>query len=151
MLKIQEINRQQLTPVEKESILQHAIDLHLIGSDDVEDPGFDIVEQGSERVKHILRLIVDHQNVGVMYVHEGKVDRHFEMTILVHHEFRGRHLTAEAVDALEKFMLNRTDRPVYLCAAVHDHNPFRRELTSFLLRHDYAYSPTVQMFVKVLN
>ncbi|MBI4546627.1 MAG: hypothetical protein HY707_01500 [Ignavibacteriae bacterium] len=148
MLKLQELTPAELTIQEKESILNHAIDLHLIGSDEVDDPGFDIVEKGSPRAVHILRLVNINQHVGIMYILQREAENHFEMTILVHKEFRGKHLTADAVDALEQFMSRTHKSPVYLCASVREHNPLRHELTAFLLRHGYTYSSEEQAFIK---
>jgi hypothetical protein len=149
MLNLQEIRPSDLKAEEKQSILQHAIDLHLLGSDEVDDPGFDIVAKGSNEMEHILRITDDGDNVGVVYIFPFRaVTHYFEMTILIHDRFRGKHLTALSVGAVERYMTDHHQKPLSLCASVRDHNPLKQELTAFLLRHGYSYSSMHRMFIK---
>jgi hypothetical protein len=147
-IELKPIVSKDLTSMERESILAHAIDLHLVGSDDADSAGFDIVEKGSPDV-HLLRSVEQGKTVGVTYLLPvpGTSDK-LEMTILIFPEFRGKHYTAPMVDAIEGFMRAGKLQRGTLCAAVHDHNPMRKELTEFLLRHGYAYSSELRMFMK---
>jgi hypothetical protein len=146
---LQEIQSSELSVHEKESILNHAIDLHLLGSDDVTDPGFDLVDRGSSRVRHLFRILNDNKHAGVVYVFPfGERPHRYQMTMLIYEKFRGRHLTSQAVDALEAFLAERYGEPIELCAEVREHNPLRHELTAFLQKHGYAYSSADRAFVK---
>ena len=152
MLRLHEIKASELTTQEKDSILSHAIELHLLGSDEVDDPGFDIVEQSVTKVKHILRIQDNGNFVGVMYIFPvaGAKER-LEMTILIHEMFRGKHYTTSAVDEAEKFISSRYPNPTYVCASVREHNPLRQELTEFLMRHGYEYAAKEQLFTKQIR
>jgi hypothetical protein len=148
-IRLEPLSVKDLTSREKDSILTHAIDLHLVGSDDADSVGFDIVEKRSSEVLHILRANDGGQSIGIAYLLPlaNRSDM-VEMTVLVFPEFRGRHYTASLVDALESFLKQQFAKPPALCAAVHDHNPMRKELSDFLLRHGYSYSPEHRVFVK---
>ena len=150
-IRLEPITPKGLTPQEKDSILSHAIDLHLVGSDEADSVGFDIVERKSTNVLHLLRALDGKNYVGVVYVLPvpGANDM-AEMTVLIYPEFRGKHYTALMVEQIEQFLGTHGRKPPTLCAAVHDHNPMRKELTEFLLRHGYTYSPEHRMFVKRL-
>jgi hypothetical protein len=144
-----EITQRQLTDFEKESILNHAIDLHLLGSDETDNAGFDIIEAKADKVKHLFRITLQGENIGVMYVLPFKdLDHHFEMTILIYEKFRGKHITADAVSQLETRM--KSIAKVTLCATVREHNPLRQDLTKLLLRLGYTYSPEHMAFMKKL-
>ena len=152
MVYLQEISSIDLSSQEKSSILQHAIDLHLLGSDEVNDPGFDIVEKGSSRVKHLFRINSNGKNVGVLYLFSfNEVNNQFEITILVHQEFRGKHIAGEAMKVLESFVLEKYRKPIHLFASVREHNPLRKELTTLLIRYGYKYSSELQAFTKQLS
>ena len=149
---IESIQTSELSDQEKESILAHAIDLHLVGSDDADSIGFDLVEKKSTTVQHILRVTSEGKPLGVVYLLPvpSSPDR-LEMTVLVHEEYRGKHYTAPIVEKIEEFLRISTSKTFALCAAVHDHNPMRHELTQFLLRHGYSYDSVKAMFVKLLR
>ncbi len=149
---LEEIQSRDLTQTEKDSILAHAIDLHLIGSDEAEHVGFDIIAQKETNVKHLLRIKHENQHVGVIYLFPlGNFTNHLEMTILVHEPFRGRHFTAEAVGQVESMLAAKYPSPISLCATVQDHNPMRKELTNFLLKHSYHYEPQHSVFIKKIR
>jgi|SRR5713226_4390113 len=151
-IKLEAISPQDLSSQEKDSILAHAIDLHLVGSDDADSVGFDIVEKKSTSVLHLLRVVDGKQHVGVVYLLPvTSAPDMAEMTVLIYPEYRGKHYTAAMVDHIEKFLRNQSAKLSALCATVHDHNPMRKELTEFLLRHGYSYSPGHRMFVKQLG
>ena len=151
-LVLEEIRSKDLTAEEKQSILSHAVDLHLLGSDEHVDVGFDILAQRETNVRHLLRIKSDNANAGVIYVFPfSKVPNHFEMTILIHESFRGQHLTSQAVSSLENFLVSKSPTSLSLCATVRDHNPYRKELTGFLLRQGYEYKPEHAAFVKKLR
>jgi len=150
-IRLNPISVKELTRVEQESILEHAIDLHLVGSDDADSVGFDIVEKRSTTVLHLLRAVDDEKSVGVVYVLPVRGAKDLvEMTVLIFSEFRGKHYTGSLVDAVETFLRENHTATLSLGAAVHDHNPMRNELTDFLLRHGYSYSPAHRLFVKPL-
>lgn len=150
-IELMEISQEHLTQTEKESILAHAVDLHLLGSDEADHAGFDLIRGTEDRLKHLLRIRSDGHDVGIMYVlpFDNRPD-HYEMTILVHDRFRGKHITGDAVSRLEEFVRSAANVPVVLCATVREHHPLRRELTDFLLRHGYSYSPERMTFDKRL-
>jgi len=149
---LEEIQSKDLTTEERQSILTHAVDLHLLGSDEKVDVGFEILEHRETGVKHLFRIKSDHANAGIIYVFPfGYVPGHLEMTILIHESFRGRHLTSEAVSALESFLASRSQTALLLCATVRDHHPLRKELTEFLLKHGYQYAPEHQAFIKKIR
>ena len=151
-INLKPISAKDLTAQEKDSILSHAIDLHLVGSDEADSVGFDIVEKRSTNVLHFLRVFDGPQVIGVAYLlpvlNEPAM---IEMTVLIFPAFRGKHYTAPMVESIEQFLHNHHPTSIALCAVVHDHNPMRRELTEFLLRHGYRYSPQHSMFVKKLT
>lgn len=150
-MTLDEITQQQLTEPEKESILAHAVDLHLRGSEEADHEGFNVVEKSGLKVKHLFRITVEGKPAGVIYLLPfADLPGHFEMTILIHETFRGRHLTGEAVSLLESFMRSRMGDARAVCAKVHEHSPLRRELTEFLLRHGYSYEPAHLAFIKSL-
>lgn len=148
---LEPLSAKDLSPQEKDSILTHAIDLHLVGSDDADSVGFDIVERGSADVLHILRAKDTDKNIGIVYILpvRGQTDM-VEMTMLIFPEFRGKHYTTLLVDAVENFLKRESSKPPTLCAAVHDHNPMRKELSEFLFRHGYTYSFPHRLFIKRL-
>lgn len=151
-IKLEPISAKDLTPQEKESILSHAIDLHLVGSDDADSVGFDLVERKSTTVLHLLRIVDGNKHIGIVYLLPvPNSENMVEMTVLIFPEFRGKHYTSPMVESIEKFLQVRSPNPLTLCAAVHEHNPMRRELTEFLLRHGYVYSSTQRMFLKQLS
>ena len=151
-LVLEEARASDLTAEERQSILQHATDLHLLGSDEKVDVGFDILAQRESAVKHLFRLKVDNTNAGVIYVFSfGDLSNHFEMTILIHEAFRGKHFTAEAVSSLEALLASRSTGSLSLCATVRDHNPLRKELTGFLQKHGYEYNPQHTAFIKMIR
>lgn len=151
-IALEPITPKDLTPQEKDSILSHAIDLHLVGSDEADSVGFDIVEKKSTNVLHLFRVVDGKKHVGVVYLLPVQsADDLAEMTVLIYPEFRGKHYTASLVEQIEQFMRKRSTRLEGLCASVHDHNPMRKELTEFLLRHGYGYSPEHRMFLKRLG
>ena len=151
MVTLNAINQHDLTASERESILAHAVDLHLLGSDEVDHEGFDIVEEKGSNVSHLFRITHDGQPAGVVYLLPfANLPGHYEMTILIHPGFRGRHLTAEAVSLLESFVRTSVAGARGLCATVREHNPLRGELTEFLLRHGYRYVPQHLAFIKAL-
>ncbi len=151
-LFLEKIRSKDLTAEEKQSILVHAADLHLLGSDELVDVGFDILAQRDTSVKHLLRIKSDADNAGIIYVFPFRdVPHHFEMTILLHEHFRGQHLTSQAVSTLENFLLAESPSSLSLCATVRDHNPLRKELTGFLLRHGYEYKPEHEAFIKKIR
>jgi hypothetical protein len=151
-IHVQPLSLQDLTQQEKDSILAHAIDLHLVGSDDADSVGFDIVEKGSANVLHILRAIDGTERIGIAYILPlaGHTDM-VEMTVLIFPEYRGKHYTGPLVSAIENFLKQQSPNPPTLCAAVHDHNPMRKELSEFLLRHGYTYSSQHRLFTKRLT
>ena len=149
-IALQEISQQQLTAFEKESILNHAVDLHLVGTDEPDDAGFDLIEAKAKGVTHLFRITADGKNAGVMYVLPFRdLPQHYEMTILIYASHRGQHITAEAVSQLERVM--KSGGKVTLCATVREHNPMRQELTSFLLKQGYAYNSEQMAFMKKVN
>ena len=151
-IQLKPISTNDLTFQEKESILNHAIDLHLVGSDNVDSAGFDIVEKGSKDVLQMLRVLDQKESIGVVYLLPVEKSREkVEMTVLVFPEFRGKHYTAPIVDAVEQFLEQQRGTISVLGAAVHDHNPMRKELTGFLIRHGYVYAPEQRLFVKKLG
>lgn len=151
-IQLNSISTEDLTLKEKESILSHAIDLHLVGSDDADSAGFDIVENRSANVLRLLRVADSNLSIGVVYLLPvARSADMVEMTVLIFPEFRGKHYTAPMVDAVEQLMRQQHGKSNTLCAAVHDHNPMRKELTEFLLRHGYAYSMDYRLFVKQLG
>lgn len=151
-VRVEPLSIKDLSLKEKDSILSHAIDLHLVGSDDADSIGFDIVEKQATQVLHILRAKDGDQNIGIAYVLPLASKRDMvEMTVLLFPEFRRKHYTAPLVDALESFLRLQYSTPPMLCAAVHDHNPMRKELTEFLLRHGYTYSSDHRLFLKRLS
>ena len=148
-IALQEISQQQLSAFEKESILRHAVDLHLVGTDEPDDAGFDLIEARAANVKHLFRIVSEGSNAGVMYVQPFRdLPQHYEMTILILPGHRGKHITAEAVSQLERQM--KTQGNVTLCATVREHNPMRQELTNLLLKQGYQYNSTQMAFTKVL-
>ncbi len=148
-LALEEVRAKDLTPQEKQSILSHAVDLHLLGSDEMVDVGFDILAERETNVKYLFRIKLDNENAGVMYLFPfASLKDHVEMTILIHEPFRGKHLTVEAVSSLEKLLSSRSQSSLSLCATVRDHNPLRKELTGFLLKQGYEYKPEHQAFIK---
>ncbi len=150
-MTLDEITQQQLTDQEKESILAHAVDLHLRGSEEADHEGFNVVEKNGLQVKRLFRIKEEGKPAGIMYLLPFRdLSGHFEMTILIHEAFRGRHLTGEAVSLLENFMRTRMVDARAVCAKVHEHSPLRRELTEFLLRHGYRYEPAHLAFIKSL-
>ena len=149
---LEEIRSKDLMAEEKEAILAHAADLHLLGSDDMVDVGFDLLAEKETSVKHLLRIKSDGANAGVIYVFPfGSVPGHLEMTILLYSTFRGQHLTSQAVSSLENFLSSKSSGNLFLCATVRDHNPLRQELTSFLLKHGYEYKPEHEAFIKKIR
>ncbi len=149
---LEEIRSRDLTAQEKEAILAHAADLHLLGSDEMVDVGFDLLAEKETEVKHLLRIKSDGASAGVIYVFPfGSVHDHLEMTILIHEPFRGRHLTSQAVSALESYLASRSRSPFSLCAVVRDHNPLRKELTAFLIKHGFQYIPAHGAFIKKIR
>lgn len=148
MIMLQELRAKDFTPEEKDSIFRHALDLHLIGGEEVENLTLDILEREDERVKHLLRIKDVETNVGVLYLLpvESRPD-HLEMTILIHEGSRGKGFTAQAVHALESWLAARYPA-LSLCATVREHNPLRKELTKFLIDNGYRYEPEVGRFVK---
>ena len=149
-IALQEITQPQLTAFEKESILNHAVDLHLVGTDEADDAGFDLIDAKAEGVTHLFRITVDGKNAGVMYVLPFRnLPQHYEMTILIYPSHRGRHITAEAVSQLEQLM--KSQGTVTLCATVREHNPMRQELTSFLIKQGYRYNSEQMAFLKRLS
>lgn len=151
-LRLEPLSYNDLTPREKEFILAYAIDLHLVGSDDADSVGFDIVEKPSAEVLHLLRAVDGNSTVGVAYLLPVSGSKNMvEMTVLVFPECRGKHYTALLVNAIEQFMRDRHSQPPVLCAAVHDHNPMRKELSEFLMRHGYGYSSVHRFFTKRLG
>jgi len=149
-IALSEINQHQLTDPEKESILNHAIDLHLLGSDEADHAGFDIIEARAD-VKYMFRLTQDGEKVGVMYILPFKnLPDHYEMTILIHDEHRGKHITADAVSQVEATLKRLLGGKATLCATVREHNPMRQELTNFLLKHGYIYNTHHMAFMKTL-
>lgn len=151
MTALKEITQGELTEAERASILGHAVDLHLLGSDEADHEGFDIIESRGERVRHLFRIVHEGKSAGVMYVVPfAGLAGHYEMTILIHDEFRGKHLTSDAVSQLETILRSRMKDAQALCAIVREHNPLRRELTEFLLRHGYRYVPDHLAFIKKL-
>lgn len=148
-IALQEIRQQQLSVFEKESILSHAVDLHLVGTDEADDAGFDLIEARADSVTHLFRITLDGNPVGVMYVQPFRnLPHHYEMTILIHPGHRGKHITAEAVSQLERQM--KAQGNVTQCATVREHNPMRQELTNLLLKLGYEYNPSLMAFVKQL-
>jgi len=151
MVTLNAISQHDLTASERESVLAHAVELHLLGSDEADHEGFDIAEEKGSNVTHLLRITRDGQPAGIMYLLPfADLPGHYEMTILIHPEFRGRHLTAEAVSLLENFVRTSVAGARGLCATVREHNPLRAELTEFLLRHGYRYVPQQLAFIKTL-
>jgi len=147
---LQEITQLQLTAFEKESILSHAVDLHLVGTDEADDAGFDLIDAKAEGVTHLFRITVDGKNAGVIYVLPFRnLPQHYEMTILIYASHRGQHITAEAVSQLERVM--KSGGKATLCATVREHNPMRQELTRFLLKQGYAYDSEQMAFMKKLG
>jgi hypothetical protein len=150
-LVLEEIRSRDLTVEEKEAILAHAADLHLLGSDEDVDVGFDLLTEKETEVEYLLRIKSDGANAGVIYVFPfGKIPNHLEMTILLYPPFRGQHLTSQAVSSLENYLSSKTSN-LFLCATVRDHNPLRKELTGFLLKHGYDYRPEHGAFVKLIT
>ncbi len=148
-IALQEISQLQLTAFEKESILSHAVDLHLVGTDEADDAGFDLIDAKAEGVTHLFRITVDGKNAGVIYVLQFRnLPQHYEMTILIYPSHRGQHITTDAVSQLERVMKLRGQ--VTLCATVREHNPMRQELTRFLLKQGYQYNSEQMAFVKKL-
>ena len=151
-LVLEEVQANKLTAEEKQSILQHATDLHLLGSDEKVDVGFDILAHRESAVKYLFRLKVDNTNAGVIYVFPfGDLSNHFEMTILIHEIFRGKHFTSEAISSLETLLASRYPTLLSLCATVRDHNPLRKELIGFLQKHGYEYNPQHSAFIKKIR
>jgi hypothetical protein len=150
-INLEPLSAKDLSPQEKDSILTHAIDLHLVGSDDADSVGFDLVERGSAEVLHILRVKDDGKSIGIVYIMPvpGQTDM-VEITVLIFPDFRGKHYTSLFLDAVENFLKRQSSKPLTLCAAVHDHNPLRKELSEFLLRHGYTYSSQHRLFMKRL-
>jgi hypothetical protein len=149
-ITLQEISQQQLTQFEKQSILDHAVDLHLVGSDETDHAGFDLIEAKAEIVSNLFRVVSGNESVGLLYVLPFKnLQCHLEMTILIHASHRGQHITADAVSELEK-VIKPEDGGVTLCATVREHNPLRHELTHFLLKHGYQYNSEHMAFMKKL-
>lgn len=149
---LQEIRASDLSPQEKQSILSHAVDLHLLGSDEMVDVGFDILAQKETNVSHLFRIKLENENAGVMYLFPfAGLKDHLEMTILIHEPFRGKHLTVEAVSSLEKLLASRSQSSLSVCATVRDHNPLRKELTGFLSKQGYQYKPEHQAFIKKIR
>lgn len=150
-VRLNPISVKELTPREQQSILDHAIDLHLVGSDDADSVGFDIVEKRSTNVLHLLRAVDGEQSVGVVYILPvAGAKELLEMTVLIFPEFRGKHYTTSLVDAVETLLKEKGSTALSLGAAVHEHNPMRKELVDFLLRRGYSFSPSNRMFVKRL-
>jgi hypothetical protein len=148
---IQEIRQHQLTEFEKQSILDHAVDLHLVGSDEADHAGFELIEARAETVLHLFRITFENKPAGILYLLPlAKIRDHVEMTVLVYEAFRGKHITAEVVGQLESFLSSGRASSVSLCATVREHNPLRKELTAFLLRHGYQYSSEHMSFIKKL-
>lgn len=146
---LEEIRARDLTPAERHSILSHAVDLHLLGSDEMVDVGFDILAEEETNIEHLFRIKSDNENVGVMYLFPfANLRDHLEMTILIHESFRGKHFTLEAVSSLEKLLTSRSPSSLSLCATVRDHNPLRKELIGFLLKQGYEYNPAHAAFIK---
>ena len=151
-LVLEEVRANDLTPQEKQSILSHAVDLHLLGSDDMVDVGLDILAQKETNVTHLFRIKLDNENAGVMYLFPfAGLKDHLEMTILIHEPFRGKHLTVEAVSSLEKLLASSSPASLSLCATVRDHNPLRKELIGFLMKQGYQYRPEHQAFIKKIR
>jgi RimJ/RimL family protein N-acetyltransferase len=148
-LVLEDISPQQLSPEERQSILSHAVDLHLLGSDENVDVGFDLLAQKTSDVKHVFRVRSGNEHVGVLYLFPFRdLPGHLEMTILIHEPYRGRHFTSDVVSALERFLTSRFSTPLALCATIRDHNPLRKELTAFLQKHGYRYEPGHEAFIK---
>jgi hypothetical protein len=148
---LHEIRQQQLTDFEKQSVLAHAVDLHLVGSDEADHAGFELIEARAETVLHLFRITFDNKPAGILYLLPlANIPDHVEMTVLIYEGFRGKHITAEAVGQLESFLSSKRAGPLTLCATVREHNPLRKELTAFLLRHGYHYSSEHMSFVKKL-
>jgi hypothetical protein len=149
-ITLQAITQQQLTSFEKQSILDHAVDLHLIGSDEADHAGFDLIEARAENITNLFRVLSQGDSVGVLYVQPFKnLPYHLEITILIHTHHRGKHITGDAVSQLES-LLKQNSKAATLCAAVREHNPLRHELTSFLLKHGYQYNTEHMTFMKRL-
>ena len=104
------IRQQQLTHFEKQSILDHAVDLHLIGSDEADHAGFDLIEAKAESVTNVFRVLSNGESVGIMYVQPFKdLPDHHEMTVLIHTNHRGKHITADAVSQLEALLKQKPE------------------------------------------
>jgi hypothetical protein len=148
---LHEIDQQELTSFEKQSILDHAVELHLVGSDEADHAGFELIDAKADTVLHLFRITFDNEPAGLLYLLPlGAVPDHIEMTVLIHETFRGKHLTSEVVAQIEHFLSSKHAGTITLCATVREHNPLRKELTAFLLRHGYQYSPEYMSFVKTL-
>ncbi len=151
-VQLEPVTPKDLTPQEKDSILSHAIDLHLVGSDEADSVGFDIVGEKSTNVLHLLRVVEARKHIGVVYLLPVPNAKDMaEMTVLIYPEFRGKRFTSVMVEQIERFVKAHSPRTPTLCASVHAHNPMRNELTEFLLRHGYAYSSEHRMFLKRLG
>ncbi|HEY4643505.1 MAG TPA: GNAT family N-acetyltransferase [Bacteroidota bacterium] len=149
-LRLEEIRSKDLTTEERQSIFDHALDLHLVGGEEVDNLTLDILERDGS-VKHLLRIVDGLERVGVLYILPvASQEGHLEMTILVHGRSRGKGYTAQAVQALEAW-LSQKYRSISLCATVREHNPLRKELTKFLIESGYLYEPEKGMFVKKLK
>ena len=151
-IQLKAISVDDLTPVEQQSILSHAVDLHLVGSDDADSVGFDIVGNRSTKVSHLLRALDGDKSVGIAYVLPvASAKDLLEITVLIFPEHRGKHYMASLVSAVETLLEKQKESShLLLGAAVHEHNPMRKELTDFLLRHGYDFSSEHRMFVKRL-
>ncbi|MFQ5797946.1 MAG: GNAT family N-acetyltransferase [Bacteroidota bacterium] len=150
-LVLEEVRSKDLTSEEKRSIFDHALDLHLVGGEEVENLTLDILEKEDQNVRHLLRIKMGDEHVGVLYLLPvSSQQHHLEMTILIHGQSRGRGYTAQAVHALEAWLAARYD-VLFLCANVREHNPLRKELTKFLIENGYVYNPGMGMFVKKLR
>lgn len=148
-LRIEAIHAADLTRQERESILAHAIDLHLVGSDEADSVGFDLVEKRSTAVAYLLRVVDGSEHVGVAYVMPAVGHPTLlEMTVLVHEAFRGRHYAGSMIELVEQYLRNASREKIFLGAAVHEHVPMRQQLTGLLLRHGFSYSSQHGMFVK---
>ena len=150
-LVLEEVHSMDLTSEEKQSIFSHALDLHLVGGEEVENLTLDILEKEDQNVRHLLRIKKEEQHVGVLYVLPVfSQQHHLEMTILIHAQNRGKGYTAQAVHALEALLSAKYDK-LFLCATVREHNPLRKELTKFLIENDYTYNSGMGMFVKKMR
>ncbi len=146
-----EIAQSNLTAFERESILAHAVDLHLLSSDEADLKAFDILAPDTGRRSRLFRINSGAEAAGILYVMPFEaLPGQQEMTILIHPPFRGRHIASAAVAALEGRIRNDIPGTRSLCASVREHNPLRRELTDFLTREGYRYDPGHMVFVKPL-